>query len=176
MREPYYGGAAVLPTARRRIHVVLDNIRSALNVGSFFRTADAAAVERLWLCGLTAWPPHPKIEKTSLGAHDYVPWTRCETTTDALTQLRSQGIPIVAVETTTKARSMSGFPWPEPVALVFGHEVVGVLDEVLAASDHQVRIPMAGIKNSVNVATAFGIVVYDILRTWNEHELLEKSS
>ncbi|GMU52746.1 MAG: RNA methyltransferase [Candidatus Xenobia bacterium] len=146
------------------MHVVLDNVRSAFNVGSIFRTADAGAVEHIYLCGqLTCWPPHKKLEKTSLGAHAYVPWSRHANTLEALKQLRARGIPIVALETTEQAASMHEFVWPRPVALVFGHEVVGLEREVLLACDHQVRIPTFGSKNSLNVATAFGIVLYDVL-------------
>lgn len=144
--------------------MVLDNVRSAFNVGSIFRTADAGAVEHIYLCGqVTCWPPHPKLEKTSLGAHEYVPWTRFAETRQALAQLRERGIPIVGLETDQAAQDMRAFPWPEPVALVFGHEVVGLDDEVLAACDALVRIPAFGVKNSLNVATAFGIVLYDVL-------------
>ncbi len=146
------------------MHVVLDNVRSAFNVGSIFRTADAGAVEHIYLCGqLTCWPPHKKLEKTSLGAHAYVPWSRHADTIEALEQLRARKIPIVALETTGRAVSMHEFVWPRPVALVFGHEVVGLGQEVLQACDHQVRIPTFGCKSSLNVATAFGIVLYDVL-------------
>ena len=145
------------------MHVVLDNVRSAFNVGSIFRTADAAGIGRLHLCGLCAWPPHPKIEKTSLGAHAYVPWERHETTVEALSKLRAAGVPIVGVEARPDARRLFEMVWPLPVALVFGHEVVGLLDETLDLCDSVVQIPMYGYKNSLNVATAFGIVVYDLV-------------
>ena len=169
MLEPFYAGLRAPELAQRRpIHVVLDNIRSALNVGSIFRTADAAGVTHIYLCGLTAWPPHSKLEKTSLGAHEYVPWTRCEDTTEALACLRLQQVPIMGLETSEDAVSMRGFAWPTPVAVVFGHEVVGILPETQARCDGLVRIPVAGHKKSLNVATAFGIVTYDILRTWEE--------
>lgn len=144
--------------------MVLDNVRSAFNVGSIFRTADAGAVEHIYLCGqVTCWPPHPKLEKTSLGAHEYVPWSRHAQTLEAIARLKARGIPVVGLETAPGAQDMQGYRWPSPVAIVFGHEVVGLSDEVLAACDALVRIPAFGVKNSLNVATAFGIVLYDVL-------------
>lgn len=135
-----------------------------MNVGSIFRTADAAGVACIHLCGITCWPPHPKLEKTSLGAHQYVSWMRHETTLDAVHYLRAQNVPLVALETQPGAHSMQSFLWPSPVALVLGHEVVGVSEEALAHADHCLQIPMFGVKNSLNVASAFAVVVYDIVR------------
>ena len=164
----FQGGAALDLPARRPIHVVLDNVRSAFNVGSIFRTSDAAGIAHLHLCGWTAWPPHPKIEKTSLGSHEWVPWSRYERTEQAIADLKARGIPIVGLETCERAVSLSGFAWPYPVAVVFGHEIVGIMEEIERACDQLVRIPMVGHKNSINVASAFAVVAYDILRTWQE--------
>ena len=163
MIEPYYQEEKAPLPARRPVHVVLDNVRSAFNVGSIFRTADAAGVECVHLCGITCWPPHAKLEKTSLGAHQYVGWKRHESTEDALRSLRAQGIPIVALETRPKAQVMGQFSWPQPVAIVLGHEVVGVSAEVLALCDVCLQIPMFGVKNSLNVASAFAVVIYDVV-------------
>ena len=148
------------------LYVVLDNVRSAFNVGSIFRTCDAAGVTEICLCGLTAWPPHAKLEKTSLGAHEHVPWRRFETALEAIADLRARSIPVIGLETGPKASSIVGFRWPQPVAVVFGHEVVGLLDEVRDACDELRSIPMFGFKSSLNVATAFGIVAYDVLGSW----------
>ena len=167
--EPYYAGSPRDDRdriRRRPVHVVLDNIRSAFNVGSIFRTADAGAVEHLHLCGMCAHPPHRKLEKTALGAFDYVPWTYYERTTDALERLGEQGIPRVAIEVTPDALAINDFEWMQPVAIVFGNEVAGVQERVLKRCDAVVKIPMQGYKNSINVATAFGIVLYDILGRW----------
>ena len=167
--EPHYSKVEPedLPKIKRHpVHVVLDNIRSAFNVGSIFRTSDAAAVEHLHLCGLTAYPPNTKLEKTALGAMDYVPWTYYEGTGAALDKLRSAGIPIAAVEVTDRAVSYLDFDWPRPVAVVFGHEVRGVHPDLIARCDYVVQIPMFGFKNSMNVATAYGVVLYEILRRW----------
>lgn len=170
VREPWYAGTPPgerpeLP--RHPVHVVLDNIRSAFNVGSMFRTADAGAVAHVHLCGMSAHPPHKKLEKTALGAFDYVPWTYYERNRDCLDALHAEGIPVVAIEVTEDARDMSGYQWPRPVAVVFGNEVNGVNHRVLRRCDAVVKIPMYGFKNTVNVATAFGIVLFDILRQWN---------
>lgn len=155
---------------RNPVHVVLDNIRSAFNVGSIFRTADAGAVAHMHLCGISAHPPNLKLAKTALGAFDYVPWTYHEDVSQSFAELRAQGVPIVAIETQQDAPSHIAFDWPAPVAIVFGHEVRGIAPDVLAECDAIVQIPMHGYKNSVNVATAFGIVLYEILHRWGKLE------
>lgn len=168
--EPHYrrNAAGNLPEpVRRPIHVVLDNIRSAYNVGSFFRTADAAGAEHLHLCGLTAYPPNEKLSKTALGAMDYVPWTYYENTEAAVEQLQRRKIPLIALETRRDAESYLDFDWPQPVALILGHEVDGVSESVLAVCNRVVSIPMYGYKNSINVATAFGVVLFEIARRWD---------
>ena len=168
--EPHYAEtpADELPhICRNPVHVVLDNIRSAFNVGSVFRTADAGAVAHIHLCGMSAHPPHKKIEKTALGAFEYVPWTYYERTASALERLREQGIPCVAVEAAERAIPHTAFDWPKPVAIVFGNEVTGINLKVQSRCDAVVRIPMHGYKNSINVATAFGVILYEILRRWN---------
>ncbi|MDQ1257879.1 MAG: hypothetical protein QG656_2487 [Candidatus Hydrogenedentes bacterium] len=151
---------------RNPVHVVLDNLRSAYNVGSMFRTGDACSVEHIHLCGMSAHPPHRKIEKTSLGAFEYVPWTYYERTSDALDRLRAESIPIAAIEVAEGAVAHTQFDWPKPVAVIFGNEVTGIPDKILQRSDAVVCIPMQGYKNSINVATAFGVIVYEILRRW----------
>lgn len=167
--EPHYRMVPVErlgPIPRNPIHGVLDNIRSAFNTGSIFRTADAGAVERLHLCGMTARPPNLKLAKTALGAADYVPWTYYERTSDALDALEGQGVPLVAVEVAVGAVPHTRFAWPKPVAIVFGNEVTGIGPEVRARAHATVSIPMHGFKNSINVATAFGIVLFEVLRHW----------
>ncbi|GMU93061.1 MAG: hypothetical protein AMXMBFR4_21190 [Candidatus Hydrogenedentota bacterium] len=168
-REPHYRGvptSALPPVARNPLHVVLDSLRSAFNVGSIFRTADAAAVECIHLCGHTAHPPSKKLEKTALGALDYVPWTHHPDALTAIRALQRKGIPCVAGEVVENAVFHTSFDWPRPVAVVFGNEVVGIAPETLRQCDGIVCIPMQGFKNTINVATAFGIIVYEILRHW----------
>ncbi len=169
MLEPYY--AELSPEerpalVRNPVHVMLDNLRSAFNVGSIFRTADAGAVAHLHLCGMTAHPPHKKLEKTALGAFDYVPWTYYERNRDCLDALKALDIPVVAVETVEGAVSYHEFDWPRPAAIVFGNEENGINERVLRRCDAVVRIPMVGYKQSINVATAFGIVLYRVLSHW----------
>ncbi len=168
--EPHYAGIrgeALPDVPRRPIHVVLDNLRSAFNVGSIFRTADAGAVSHIHLCGMSAHPPHRKLEKTALGAFDYVPWTYHERTADALESLSARGIACVAIEVTDGAIPMDEFAWPSPVAIVFGNEVTGINEHTLAKCDAIVRIPMHGFKNTMNVATAFGVIMYHVIGAWS---------
>ncbi|MFP4502950.1 MAG: RNA methyltransferase [Candidatus Hydrogenedentota bacterium] len=167
--EPFYANTPEnerAPIVRQPLHVVLDNIRSAYNVGSMFRTADAAGATHVHLCGMSAHPPHKKIEKTALGAQDYVPWTYHERVTDCVDGLKAQGIAVVALEVAESAMPMGEYPWPQPVAVVFGNEVTGISARTLRRCDATVVIPMHGHKNSINVATAFGIVLYHILGRW----------
>lgn len=169
LREPHYRKVQredLPPVARNPVFVVLDNLRSAFNVGSIFRTADAGAVAHIYLCGMTAYPPNKKLEKTALGALDYVPWSHHADTRSAIAGLRERGTPCVAVEAITGATSHTLFEWPRPVAIVFGNEVTGVHPEIVSMCASTVRIPMRGYKNTINVATAFGVVLYEILRQW----------
>lgn len=168
-REPWYADQPQderRPLQRYPVHVMLDNLRSAFNVGSIFRTADAGAVAHLHLCGMTAHPPHKKLEKTALGAFDYVPWTYYERNRACIDALKEQNIPVIAVETVEGAPSLFDMTWSKPVAIVLGNEENGINSRVLARCDGAVQIPMAGYKRSINVATAFGIVLYHILAQW----------
>ena len=170
-REPHYARMpreALPAIARAPVHVVLDNLRSAFNVGSIFRTADAGAVAHLHLCGMTSYPPNTKLEKTAVGALDYVRWSRHAERRGAIAQLRSGGILCVAIEAVHGAPGHTTYVWPKPVAVVFGNEVTGIDSEVVALCDATVQIPMRGFKNTINVATAFGVVMYEILRQWEQ--------
>lgn len=143
---------------------VLDNVRSLYNTGSIFRTADAAGIERLYLCGITAAPPHPSIRKTALGADERVPYEHDWNAYSTVARLRYQGYRIAAIE--TGPASIDLFDWqPEfPLAVLFGNEVDGVSQPLLDLSDVRVSIPMYGVKRSLNVATAAGVVFYELLR------------
>ena len=145
---------------------LLENVRSLYNVGAFFRTADAAGLRSLRLCGITGRPPHAGIHKTALGAEATVRW---EYAADAVAQanhLRAEGYEIAAIETTV--RSVDLFDWRPafPVCVVFGNEVDGISPELSALADTHVRIPMLGTKHSLNVATAGGVVMYELLRKY----------
>lgn len=133
-------------------------------MGAIFRTADCAGLERIDLCGMTSRPPNPKLAKTALGAESVVPWRCFEYATEAVIEARLEGRAIVAIETAEEARSLYECEIPNRSALVMGHEVFGVSPEVLALADTSVRIPMLGAKSSLNVATTFGVVAYELLR------------
>lgn len=153
---------------KKRIPIiaVLDNIRSAYNVGSIFRTSDSVRVEKLFLCGMTAYPPNEKLEKTSLRSVRYVPWEYQKDPLDVIRVLKNQGIVIASLETADESLDLFEYEFPMPVCLVLGHEVNGVSQEILLESDVVLEVPTMGVKNSLNVSTLFGIVVYEILRQY----------
>lgn len=142
--------------------VVLDNVRSAQNVGSFFRTGDAFAVEHVALCGITAVPPAREIHKTALGAELTVPWSYHASTAECVRQLRDEGYEVLAVEQVEGAAMLDAF-CPEPgrrYALVFGNEVEGVAQEVVDLCHGALEIPQFGVKHSINVAVSGGVVLW----------------
>jgi tRNA G18 (ribose-2'-O)-methylase SpoU len=149
---------------RRPVHLVLDNLRSAFNTGSVFRLADAARAAEVVCCGYTAYPPNAKLEQTALGTHRSVPWSHCRDPVAAVRRLRSSGCQVLAVETVAGAEPFHRHCYRFPVALAFGNEALGVSAGVLSECDAVIRIPMAGYKNSVNVAAACAIVLFDCLR------------
>ncbi len=146
--------------------VVLDSVRSALNVGSAFRTADAFAVEKIVLCGITAQPPHREILKTALGATDSVNWVYLADATEAARTLRAEGYLLVGVEQAEDSVLLHQFEPAENsrYALFFGNEVDGVSDEVMALLDACIEIPQAGTKHSLNIAVCVGIVVWEFFK------------
>ncbi|MGI4823178.1 MAG: RNA methyltransferase [Janthinobacterium lividum] len=152
-------------TPKSPVVLVLDNVRSLHNVGAVFRTADAFALERLYLCGVTGQPPHREITKTALGSTESVAWTHEATTLGAVQQLKAAGYQLIAVEQTTGSILLPQFQpvAGQPLALVLGNEVFGVDDEVLALCDAAVEIPQLGTKHSLNVSVAAGVVLWDIL-------------
>lgn len=149
---------------RMPIHLILDNLRSAFNVGSIVRTADCTLAEKVHFCGYTAHPPHKKLEKTSLGSLPFVPWEHHDDALSVVRCLKNKQIPVIALETTNHSRSVWDFEFPLPAALVVGNEALGVSRPVLESVDAIVEIPMLGFKNSINVAVASGIVLYEIQR------------
>lgn len=166
-RLPYQVTAAASPYDGIRplpVSILLDNVRSMYNVGAFFRTADAAGVEKLYLCGITAYPPKSGIGKTALGAEERVAWEHSWEALPVVSSLRSAGYELAAVETSLHAVDL--FDWKPrfPVCVVFGHEVEGIQPQILELCDTHVRIPMLGVKHSLNVATAGGVVMYELLR------------
>jgi tRNA G18 (ribose-2'-O)-methylase SpoU len=144
--------------------VVLDNVRSLNNVGSIFRTADAFIVEAVWLCGITATPPHREIHKTALGATESVEWKYHESAAAAVGELKEKGYRIISVEQADEAVPLDTFKVREgeKYALVFGHEIRGVSEEVVEMSDSCIEIPQYGTKHSFNVAVSAGIVLWEL--------------
>lgn len=142
--------------------VVINNIRSLYNVGAIFRTADGIGIEKLWLCGITGYPPQSGIAKTALGAQESVPWEYRKDIIALLKELKSQGYQVVLLEQIAGSVSHDSFKPSSPVCLVVGNEVSGISDELLTLCDVAVEIDMDGVKNSLNVAVAFGIIGYHI--------------
>lgn len=146
------------------LKAILWDIRSALNVGAMFRTADAVGMEELVLAGITPYPPHNRIPKTALGAENTVNWQHFKEKEAALKHV--SGSHLVAVELTKEAIPYTHYQFPQNTTLVFGNEISGVPEFVTEQADATVIIPMRGQKESLNVATSFGIIVYEILRQW----------
>ncbi len=152
-------------SAKHKIIVVLDNVRSLHNVGSVFRTCDAFLLEQIILCGVTGTPPNKEIEKTALGATSTVNWQYAKTTLEAIEKLKQENYKILAVEQAVKSTPLNKFAWKnEPIALIFGNEVYGVEQEVINACDAVIEIPQAGTKHSLNISVSAGIVLWELLR------------
>ena len=143
--------------------LVLDNVRSMNNIGSIFRTADAFLIEAIYLCGITASPPHREIEKTALGATSTVAWKYFKNTTEAIRELKQKNFISIAVEQTDSSIPLHKFsPSPEKkYALIFGHEMNGISEEVIPLCDISLEVPQYGTKHSLNIAVCTGIVVWD---------------
>ena len=159
-------GAAYARIDRLPVTVLLDNIRSLYNVGAFFRTADAVKAERICLAGICPTPDDMRIAKTALGAERVQPWIRSADPLEAIIELQARGYEVAAVETTLHALDLFDWPARFPVCIVFGHEVDGISPALLERCDIHVRIPTLGTKQSINVATAGGVVLYELLRKY----------
>ena len=155
---------------------LLNDIRSLYNVGSIFRTADGAGIEKLWLCGITGIPPDPKISKTALGAEEVIPWQYEKEAARCLAKLKEQGYQIILLEQTAKSVPFQHFEPQFPICLVVGNENKGVSDDLLPFYDGAIEIEMAGKKNSLNVAVAFGIIAYHIRNQIKSSAFLKRSS
>jgi len=144
------------------IIVVLDNIRSLSNVGAFFRTADAFRIGELFLCGITARPPHREIHKTALGADETVKWRYFETTESACLQLKAEGYKIFVVEQVEDSVPLQEFEFEPHTAYILGNEVEGVTEEALPYCDAAIELPQEGTKHSINVSVCAGIVMWKL--------------
>ena len=149
------------------IVVVLDNVRSAYNVGSVFRTADAFPVEAIYLCGITGYPPHKEIQKTALGATETVKWKYYKSTLEAIHELKGLGYKVYAIEQAEESAMLNTFKLETlnlKLALVFGHEVEGVQQDVMNVCDGCIEIPQGGTKHSLNIAVSAGVVLWEFFR------------
>lgn len=146
------------------IIIVLDNIRSLNNIGSVFRTADAFLIEKIYLCGITATPPHKDIHKTALGATESVDWEYAADTNEVLEKLKAAAVITVAIEQADQATMLNEFTVEaeKRYAVVFGNEVKGVQQEVVSKADRVVEIPQFGTKHSLNIAVSAGVVIWDL--------------
>jgi tRNA G18 (ribose-2'-O)-methylase SpoU len=153
---------------RTPVYAVLDNVRSLYNVGAIFRTSDAVLLKKLYLCGITGCPPRNEITKTALGAEEVVPYEYREEAVSVIKELKKKGVQIVAVELAHGSVPYDKADFKFPVCLVFGHEVFGISDEVMEFVDMTIDVPMLGRANSLNVATCYGIIVYEVLRKLNQ--------
>lgn len=156
--KPAYKGCI----ADKQICVVLENMRSLFNVGAIFRTSDGAGVSKIYLCGITGVPPRPQIEKTALGAEKTVPWEYKKSALKTIKSLKKQGYQIIALERAKKSKPFHKTKYKNKVCLVVGNEISGIGKSVLKEADRVVFIPMRGKKESLNVAVAFGIGVYQV--------------
>ncbi|MBI4135922.1 RNA methyltransferase [Candidatus Uhrbacteria bacterium] len=148
------------PIHSGEIYLIVDRVRSLHNVGSFFRTADAFGVSKIYLCGYTGTPPREEISKVALGAEKTMPWKKCGQTWKVVEELKKQGVYVVALEQTKRSAPINKWKPRFPVAIVVGNEVNGVSPGVLARCDAIVHIPMLGQKESLNVSVATGVALY----------------
>ena len=151
--------------------LVLDDVRSAMNVGAAFRTGDAFRIEKIYLCGITAQPPHREINKTALGAQDTVEWEYVEDVLNLSKTLKNSGYEIVSVEQADESTSLLDFK-VDPIrkyAFIFGNEVFGVKDELVAHADDVLEIPQYGTKHSLNISVSIGVVLWDFVSKKDAH-------
>ncbi|GEQ87365.1 RNA methyltransferase [Patiriisocius marinistellae] len=150
--------------------IILDNIRSLNNIGSVFRTADAFLVKKIYLCGITAQPPHKDIQKTALGATDSVAWEYAENTIDVVKKLQAEGVFVASIEQAELSIPLQEFSTQKALtyAIVFGHEVKGVQQKIVTESDAVIEIPQYGTKHSLNIAVSTGVVVWDLFCKLNQ--------
>ena len=149
------------------IVIILENIRSAYNVGSVFRTADAFLLQSIYICGYTAYPPHKEIKKTALGAEETMSWKYFKKINEAIEELRGEEYKIFAIEQVINGYLLQqmAFKTDEKLAVIFGNEVTGVEQSTIDLTDGCIEIPQLGMKHSLNIATAVGVVLWELVRT-----------
>jgi 23S rRNA (guanosine2251-2'-O)-methyltransferase len=158
---------------RQPLYVIADNIRSSFNVGSLFRTSDCIGVRELILTGYTSSPEDDKTKKTAMGADQHMRWKWVSHASDAIRSLQDQNIPVVAVETFASEPTIHDFNFPKPAAILLGNEKYGLNPDLIAMCDYKVRIPLSGVKNSLNIGVALGVCGYEITRQWKNSQQSE---
>ena len=156
------------------VRILIENVRSVHNVGSIFRSADGFGAELIYLTGYTAHPPRNDLHKVALGAEDSTPWEQFDDPIKAARSIKSQGVQLIGIEQTLSSQSIYKVPWEFPVCFAVGNEVTGVSEELLKLCDSTAEIPMFGIKQSLNVSVATGVVGYEIARVYNQSIKLNK--
>ncbi len=157
-------------TAGRKfpVSVIAENVRSLYNVGSIFRTSDGASVERLYLTGYTGFPPRKEIDKTALGSVNSVEWIKRDTSIEVIRELKGEGYHIAALEHTDRSIPYTEIEYTFPLCLIVGNEVDGTAGDTIELVDSAIEIPMHGIKQSLNVSVAYGIVIYHIIEQYKK--------
>ena|SRR5712692_6165545 len=162
-----YSHEQLLTVSRNPIHVLLDNVRSLYNVGSIFRTSDGARISKLFLSGYTPYPPRKEIEKTALGATESVPWQYVKEPLQVIGELKAAGVRICVLEQTDKSVPYYSVKREDfPICLIVGNEITGVSQEIITQAEIGIEIPMFGMKQSLNVAVAYGIAVFELAKIW----------
>lgn len=157
-------------SSRHPVTLMLHNIRSMYNVGSMFRTADAAGIDKIVITGYTATPPRKEIDKTALGAQETVPWRHFADPLEAIAVLKAEGNKVFGLEIAENSRTFSSLrPEEYPLVLLVGNEVAGIGDDLLAHCDGVLEIPQYGIKHSLNVAVAAGVALFECVRVFRQH-------
>lgn len=160
---------------RLPVKVLLENVRSLYNVGSIFRTSDAALITKLILSGFTPYPPRKEIEKTALGSTESVPWEYYKDPLAWIENTKKEGVKICCLELTTKSIPFFEVnPSQFPLCLIVGNEITGVSNELISQCDFGIEIPMYGIKHSLNVAVAYGIAIFELSRLWRSSESINR--
>ncbi|MBW7953174.1 TrmH family RNA methyltransferase [Candidatus Dojkabacteria bacterium] len=152
---------------KHNIIAILEDIRSAHNVGAMFRTSEGAGISELILTGITPYPPHNRIPKTALGSIENVNWKHNPDKQSVYEDLKLKNIPLVVIEINNKSKPYTEYSFTEPIAVVFGNEIQGVSELATSYADATLHVPMFGKKESLNVATVFGIIIYEIIRQYH---------
>lgn len=156
------------------VSILVENVRSVHNVGSIFRTADGFGAEKIYLTGYTAYPPRDDLHKTALGAEESVPWEYYEDPIIAAKAIKKNNIPLILVEQTHKSKTIYDIEFQFPLCFLVGNEVVGVSEELSSLADMHIELPMRGIKQSLNVSVAVGVVGYELYRCYSKYMISKK--